>query len=88
MATVRMFTDLNIKAERVMEEIANALALAEQIQLTLVSEELPEWKKRQQMACIGGPHDTCLEQLQSRFTVVAECLQQIRQQLKKVQELN
>uniref|UniRef100_A0A671T5K5 Signal transducer and activator of transcription n=1 Tax=Sinocyclocheilus anshuiensis TaxID=1608454 RepID=A0A671T5K5_9TELE len=68
-------------------KIANALTLAEQIQLTLISEELPEWKKRQQMACIGGPPNACLDQLQSWFTVVAECFQQIRQQLKKVQEL-
>ncbi|KAL1267541.1 hypothetical protein QQF64_032904 [Cirrhinus molitorella] len=44
-----------------MKEIANALTLVEQIQLTLISEELPEWKKRQQMACIGGPRNTCLE---------------------------
>ncbi|XP_073701178.1 signal transducer and activator of transcription 1-like [Garra rufa] len=87
MANEQMFTDLNIKREMVIKEIANSLTLAEQIQLTLLSEELPEWKKRQQMACIGGPHNTCLEQLQNWFTVVAECLQQIHQQLKKVQEL-
>ncbi|XP_056322050.1 signal transducer and activator of transcription 1-like [Danio aesculapii] len=84
----QMFTGgLNIKREVVMKDIANALTLAEQIQFTLITEELPEWKKRQQMACIGGPHNTCLDQLQNWFTVVAECLQQIRQQLKKVQEL-
>uniref|UniRef100_A0A8C2KWE9 Signal transducer and activator of transcription n=1 Tax=Cyprinus carpio TaxID=7962 RepID=A0A8C2KWE9_CYPCA len=71
----------------VIKEIANALTLAEQIELTLISEELPEWKKRQQMACIGGPPNACLDQLQSWFTAVAESLQQIRQQLKKVQEL-
>uniref|UniRef100_A0A8C1W1H3 Signal transducer and activator of transcription n=1 Tax=Cyprinus carpio TaxID=7962 RepID=A0A8C1W1H3_CYPCA len=71
----------------VIKEIANALTVAEQIQLSLVSEELPEWKKRQQMACIGGPPNACLDQLQSWFTAVAECLQQIRQQLKKIQEL-
>ncbi|CAM4601147.1 unnamed protein product [Leuciscus chuanchicus] len=80
-------TVLNIKIEVVIKEMANVLTLAEQIQHTLISDELPEWKKRQQMACIGGPHNTCLEHLQSWFTAVAECLQQIRQQLKKVQEL-
>ncbi|KAF4108811.1 hypothetical protein G5714_009884 [Onychostoma macrolepis] len=47
----------------VMKEISNALTLAEQMQLALIAEELPEWKKRQQVACIGGPHNTCLEQL-------------------------
>ncbi|XP_067266588.1 signal transducer and activator of transcription 1-alpha/beta-like [Chanodichthys erythropterus] len=83
MAIRQMFTSLNIKREVVIKEIANVLTLAEQIKLTLISDELPEWKKRQQMACIGGPHNTCLDRLQSWFTVVAECLQQIRQQLKK-----
>ncbi|KAK2904780.1 hypothetical protein Q8A67_006579 [Cirrhinus molitorella] len=87
MAIRQMFVGLSMKREVVIKEIANALTLAEQIQLTLISEELPEWKKRQQMACIGGPPNACLDQLQSWFTVVAECLQQIRQQLKKVQEL-
>uniref|UniRef100_A0A8C1M5U8 Signal transducer and activator of transcription n=1 Tax=Cyprinus carpio TaxID=7962 RepID=A0A8C1M5U8_CYPCA len=76
-----------ICVQKVIKEIAKALTVAEQIQLSLVSEELPEWKKRQQMACIGGPPNACLDQLQSWFTAVAECLQQIRQQLKKIQEL-
>uniref|UniRef100_A0A8C1VX20 Signal transducer and activator of transcription n=1 Tax=Cyprinus carpio TaxID=7962 RepID=A0A8C1VX20_CYPCA len=87
MALRQMFVGLSKKREVVIKEIANALTVAEQIQLSLVSEELPEWKKRQQMACIGGPPNACLDQLQSWFTAVAECLQQIRQQLKKIQEL-
>uniref|UniRef100_A0A673J8Q7 Signal transducer and activator of transcription n=1 Tax=Sinocyclocheilus rhinocerous TaxID=307959 RepID=A0A673J8Q7_9TELE len=87
MALRQMFVGLSMKREVVIKEIANALTLAEQIQLSLVSEELPEWKKRQQMACIGGPPNACLDQLQSWFTAVAECLQQVRQQLKKIQEL-
>uniref|UniRef100_A0A8C1BV31 Signal transducer and activator of transcription n=1 Tax=Cyprinus carpio carpio TaxID=630221 RepID=A0A8C1BV31_CYPCA len=87
MAIRQMFVGLSMKREVVIKEIANALTLAEQIELTLISEELPEWKKRQQMACIGGPPNACLDQLQSWFTAVAESLQQIRQQLKKVQEL-
>uniref|UniRef100_A0A8C1BU04 Signal transducer and activator of transcription n=1 Tax=Cyprinus carpio carpio TaxID=630221 RepID=A0A8C1BU04_CYPCA len=87
MALRQMFVGLSMKRENVIKEIAKALTVAEQIQLSLVSEELPEWKKRQQMACIGGPPNACLDQLQSWFTAVAECLQQIRQQLKKIQEL-
>ncbi|XP_067300445.1 signal transducer and activator of transcription 1-alpha/beta-like [Pseudorasbora parva] len=83
----QMFTVLKMKREVVIKEIADVLTLAEQIQLILISDELPEWKRRQQMACIGGPHNTCLNQLQSWFTAVAESQQQIRQQLKKVQEL-
>uniref|UniRef100_A0A672R2R7 Signal transducer and activator of transcription 1b n=1 Tax=Sinocyclocheilus grahami TaxID=75366 RepID=A0A672R2R7_SINGR len=75
----QMFTDLNKKREMVMKEIANTLTLAEQIQLSLISEEYPEWKKRQQMPGIGSPYNTLKGQLQS--------WQQVRQQLKKIQEL-
>ncbi|XP_039525192.1 signal transducer and activator of transcription 1-like isoform X2 [Pimephales promelas] len=86
-AIKQMFTVLNTKTEVVIKEMANVLTLAEQVQLTLISDELSEWRKRQQMACIGGPPNASLDQLQGWFTGVAECLQQIRQQLKKVQEL-
>ncbi len=58
----------------VIKEISNALALAEQIQLALISEELPEWKKRQQVACIGGPPNACLDQLQSWWEPVGGAL--------------
>ncbi|XP_057192072.1 signal transducer and activator of transcription 1b [Triplophysa rosa] len=87
MTIKKMFIELNKNREVVIKDIANVLILAEQIEQTLISEELPEWKQRQQMACIGGPPNACLDQLQSWFTTVAECLQQIRQQLKKIQEL-
>uniref|UniRef100_A0A8B9EB57 Signal transducer and activator of transcription n=1 Tax=Anser cygnoides TaxID=8845 RepID=A0A8B9EB57_ANSCY len=53
----------------------------------LINEELVEWKHRQQTACIGGPPNACLDQLQNWFTIVAESLQQVRQQLKKLEEL-
>uniref|UniRef100_A0A6Q2YAM7 Signal transducer and activator of transcription n=1 Tax=Esox lucius TaxID=8010 RepID=A0A6Q2YAM7_ESOLU len=66
---------------------ADVLNMSESIQSDLISEELPEWKKRQQSSCIGGPPNACLDQLQNWFTVVAENLQQVRQQLKKLQEL-
>ncbi|XP_062862475.1 signal transducer and activator of transcription 1-like isoform X2 [Trichomycterus rosablanca] len=82
-----MFHRLNKAREVVVIELVSALKLADQIQFTLVSEEIPEWKQRQQMVCIGGPPNACLDQLQNWFTSVAECLQQIRQQLNTLQEL-
>uniref|UniRef100_A0A4W5REW6 Signal transducer and activator of transcription n=1 Tax=Hucho hucho TaxID=62062 RepID=A0A4W5REW6_9TELE len=82
-----MFIKLNITREVVVHQIADVLNLAGQIQETLVKEEMPEWKHRQQIACIGGPPNACLDQLQTWFTAVAEGLQQVRQQLKKLQEL-
>uniref|UniRef100_A0A8C7W877 Signal transducer and activator of transcription n=1 Tax=Oncorhynchus mykiss TaxID=8022 RepID=A0A8C7W877_ONCMY len=68
-------------------QLAEVLNMAEAIQSDLISEELPEWKKRQQSSCIGGPPNACLDQLQNWFTAVAESLQQVRQQLKELQEL-
>uniref|UniRef100_A0A674AW11 Signal transducer and activator of transcription n=1 Tax=Salmo trutta TaxID=8032 RepID=A0A674AW11_SALTR len=71
----------------VVGQLAEVLNMAEAVQSDLISEELPEWKKRQQRSCIGGPPNTCLDQLQNWFTAVAESLQQVRQQLKELQEL-
>uniref|UniRef100_A0A8C7LHU5 Signal transducer and activator of transcription n=1 Tax=Oncorhynchus kisutch TaxID=8019 RepID=A0A8C7LHU5_ONCKI len=68
-------------------QLAEVLNMAEAVQSDLISEELAEWKKRQQISCIGGPPNACLDQLQNWFTAVAESLQQVRQQLKELQEL-
>uniref|UniRef100_A0A673YGD0 Signal transducer and activator of transcription n=1 Tax=Salmo trutta TaxID=8032 RepID=A0A673YGD0_SALTR len=83
----KMFIKLNITRGVVVNQISDILCLAEQIQFNLVTVEVPEWKHRQQIACIGGPPNACLDQLQIWFTAVAEGLQQVRQQLKKLQEL-
>ncbi|KAL0963743.1 hypothetical protein UPYG_G00310390 [Umbra pygmaea] len=82
-----LFINLNITRKVMVHELAEILNLAEEIQHTLVEEEIPEWKHRQQIACIGGPPNASLDQLQTWFTAVAEGLQQVRQQLKKLQEL-
>ncbi|KAB0403997.1 hypothetical protein E2I00_007307 [Balaenoptera physalus] len=52
---------------------------------TLV-EELQDWKRRQQVACIGGPLHNGLDQLQNCFTLLAESLFQLRRQLEKLEE--
>ncbi|XP_046701959.1 signal transducer and activator of transcription 1-like [Silurus meridionalis] len=82
-----MFLKLNTMRQAVVKEVLNALNLADLTENKLISEKLPEWKQRQQMACIGGPPNACLDQLQNWFTSVAECLQQIRHQLNTLQEL-
>uniref|UniRef100_A0A4W3JXZ9 Signal transducer and activator of transcription n=1 Tax=Callorhinchus milii TaxID=7868 RepID=A0A4W3JXZ9_CALMI len=59
-----------------------------EFQLNYVNtEELIEWKRRQQIASIGGPLNTCLDQLQNWFTMLAESLFQVRRQVKKLEEL-
>eukprot|EP00064_Thunnus_orientalis_P017473 superscaffoldBa00003720_g17556 len=72
--------------QMVLQQILNILNLAKQVVETLTAVELPEWKHRQQMSCIGSPADTSLDHLQKWFTTVAEVLQQIHQELQKLQD--
>ncbi|XP_053732705.1 signal transducer and activator of transcription 4-like isoform X2 [Synchiropus splendidus] len=48
---------------------------------------LRDWKRRQQIAAIGGPVLTGLDQLQNWFTLTAQSLFQIKRQLDKLGEL-
>ncbi|NXF31611.1 STAT1 protein, partial [Nyctibius bracteatus] len=83
----KMFLSLDLKRKEVVNKIIQLLNTTEHTQSALIKEELVEWKHRQQTACIGGPPNACLDQLQNWFTIVAESLQQVRQQLKKLEEL-
>uniref|UniRef100_A0A667WTV9 Signal transducer and activator of transcription n=1 Tax=Myripristis murdjan TaxID=586833 RepID=A0A667WTV9_9TELE len=82
-----MCYELKTKRQAVVGQLAEVLNVTNTLLTELISEELPEWKQRQQIACIGGPPNACVDQLQNWFTAVAETLQQVRQQLKKLQEL-
>uniref|UniRef100_A0AAR2LT96 Signal transducer and activator of transcription n=1 Tax=Pygocentrus nattereri TaxID=42514 RepID=A0AAR2LT96_PYGNA len=68
-------------------QMSEVLNLVEQLEYELITVELCEWKRRQQMSCIGGLTNVCLDQLQNWFTAAGECLLQVRQQLKKLLEL-
>nr|XP_048311995.1 signal transducer and activator of transcription 1-alpha/beta [Myodes glareolus] len=83
----KMFLMLDNKRKEIIHKIRELLNAIELTQNVLINDELVEWKRRQQSACIGGPPNACLDQLQSWFTIVAESLQQVRQQLKKLEEL-
>ncbi|NXV99246.1 STAT1 protein, partial [Fregetta grallaria] len=83
----KMFLSLDLKRKEVVNKIVQLLNTTKHTQSALINEELVEWKHRQQTACIGGPPNACLDQLQNWFTIVAESLQQVRQQLKKLEEL-
>ncbi|KAM7407848.1 hypothetical protein PAMA_003557 [Pampus argenteus] len=72
--------------QMVLQQIMNILNLAKQIVETLTGVELPEWKQKLQMSCIGSPADTGLDHLQKWFTTVAEVLHQIHQELQKLQD--
>lgn len=83
----RMCIELKQKRHDVVSFLTELLNLTQSLIQDLISEELPEWKQRQQIACIGGPPNACVDQLQNWFTAVAEGLQQVRQHLKKMLEL-
>ncbi|XP_071337338.1 signal transducer and activator of transcription 1-alpha/beta-like [Trachinotus anak] len=79
---------INQTKQMVLLQIGKILKQAEQIVAALTDVELPAWKLRQQIACIGGPVDTCLDHLQKWFTAVAEVLVQVRKERQKLQEQN
>ncbi|XP_074158933.1 signal transducer and activator of transcription 1-alpha/beta [Sminthopsis crassicaudata] len=83
----KMYLMLDQKRKEVVQKIIELLNVTEVAQNVLLNKELVEWKQRQQSACIGGPPNACLDQLQNWFTTIAESLQQVRQQLKKLEEL-
>ncbi|XP_067357675.1 signal transducer and activator of transcription 1a isoform X1 [Channa argus] len=87
MVVGRMCFELKAKRQDVVTQLSELLQVTQALLSELISEELPEWKQRQQIACIGGPPNACVDQLQNWFTAVAESLQQVRQHLKKLQEL-
>ncbi|XP_044043216.1 signal transducer and activator of transcription 1a isoform X4 [Siniperca chuatsi] len=87
MTVGRMGFELKAKRQDVVIQLTDLLNVTQALLSDLISEELPEWKQRQQIACIGGPPNACVDQLQNWFTAVAESLQQVRQHLKKLQEL-
>ncbi|XP_018526718.1 signal transducer and activator of transcription 1-alpha/beta isoform X4 [Lates calcarifer] len=72
--------------QMMLQQIVNILNQAEQIVAALTDVELPEWKRRQQLACIGGPVDTSLDHLEEWFTAVADVLIQVNQELQKLQD--
>ncbi|KAH0621592.1 hypothetical protein JD844_023063 [Phrynosoma platyrhinos] len=71
----------------VLNKMAQILKEVEALVNNMLLEELLDWKRRQQMACIGGPLHSSLDQLQNCFTLLAESLFQIRRQLEKLDEL-
>ncbi|XP_072301303.1 signal transducer and activator of transcription 1-alpha/beta-like [Eucyclogobius newberryi] len=70
----------------VVDQIVKSVNLGAHVVESLVAVELPEWKRKQQMSCIGNPISIDLERLEKWFSRVAQSLLQIVQQLKKLQE--
>lgn len=50
--------------QRLLQNTLRIVNAAEEVVLKLVDVELPEWKRRQQLACVGAPLNTSLGHLQ------------------------
>lgn len=61
-----MFSDfVLVSNQSIVSELAGLLSAMEYVQKTLTDEELADWKRRQQIACIGGPPNICLDRLEN-----------------------
>ncbi|KAM9804474.1 signal transducer and activator of transcription 1-alpha/beta-like [Neosynchiropus ocellatus] len=71
--------------ERVLQHMVDILRQSDQVAMTLMNVELPQWKRRQHVACVGCPVDTGLGHLQKWFTGVVEVLMELQKLLDKLQ---
>uniref|UniRef100_A0A673G8L0 Signal transducer and activator of transcription 4-like n=1 Tax=Sinocyclocheilus rhinocerous TaxID=307959 RepID=A0A673G8L0_9TELE len=71
----------------ILSKIADVIKEIDTLISSQLNPELKEWKRRQQIACIGGPVLIGLDQLQNWFTLTAQSLFQIKRQLDKLGEL-
>lgn len=53
--------------QMLLQSTMNIVKVGEEIVQTLTDVELPAWKRRQQLSCIGSPVNTSLEDLQSWY---------------------
>uniref|UniRef100_A0A8C7YVQ9 Signal transducer and activator of transcription n=1 Tax=Oryzias sinensis TaxID=183150 RepID=A0A8C7YVQ9_9TELE len=73
--------------QEVLSKMGVLLKEIDDLMTSQLNPELQDWKRRQQIAAIGGPLLTGLEQLQSWFTLTAQSLFQTKRQLDKLGEL-
>uniref|UniRef100_A0A4W5RCS0 Signal transducer and activator of transcription n=1 Tax=Hucho hucho TaxID=62062 RepID=A0A4W5RCS0_9TELE len=78
---------VQVRLHQIVTEMAGLLSAMDFVQKNLTDDELADWKRRQQIACIGGPPNICLDRLETWITSLAESQLQIRQQIKKLEEL-
>nr|XP_006004322.2 PREDICTED: signal transducer and activator of transcription 3 [Latimeria chalumnae] len=61
----QMLTALDQMRRQIVSDLAGLLSAVEYVQKTLAEEELADWKRRQQITCIGGPPNICLNRLEN-----------------------
>ncbi|XP_075385091.1 signal transducer and activator of transcription 4 isoform X2 [Tenrec ecaudatus] len=81
-----MLNSLDFKRKETLSKMTQIVSETDLLMNSMLLEELQDWKRRQQIACIGGPLHNGLDQLQNCFTLLAESLFQLRRQLEKLEE--
>ncbi|KAG7240504.1 hypothetical protein INR49_026788 [Caranx melampygus] len=82
-----MLNRLDFKRKEILSKMDVVIKEIDDLMTSQLNPELQDWKRRQQVAAIGGPLLTGLDQLQSWFTLTAQSLFQIKRQLDKLGEL-
>ncbi|XP_063069749.1 signal transducer and activator of transcription 4 isoform X2 [Engraulis encrasicolus] len=78
---------LDFKRKEILSKMGDVIKEINDMMSTQLNLELMDWKRRQQVACIGGPVLNGMDQLQNWFTLTAQSLFQIKRQLDKLGEL-
>uniref|UniRef100_A0A8C9VER1 Signal transducer and activator of transcription 4 n=1 Tax=Scleropages formosus TaxID=113540 RepID=A0A8C9VER1_SCLFO len=73
--------------QEILTKMTDVIKEIDALMSSQLTPELMDWKRRQQIACIGGPLLTGLDQLQYWFTLTAQSLFQMKRQLDKLGEL-
>ncbi|XP_064142954.1 signal transducer and activator of transcription 4 isoform X4 [Loxodonta africana] len=81
-----MLNSLDFKRKETLSKMTQIINETDLLMNSMLIDELQDWKRRQQIACIGGPLHNGLDQLQNCFTLLAESLFQLRRQLEKLEE--
>ncbi|KAL3056786.1 signal transducer and activator of transcription 4 isoform X1 [Trematomus bernacchii] len=82
-----MLNSLDFKRKEILSKMDDVIKEIEDLMSSQLNPELQDWKRRQQIAAIGGPQLTGLEQLHSWFTLTAQSLFQMKRQLDKLADL-
>ncbi|XP_028291705.1 signal transducer and activator of transcription 4 isoform X2 [Gouania willdenowi] len=82
-----MLNRLDFKRKEILSKMDAVINDIEDLMTSQLNPELQDWKRRQQIAAIGGPLLTGLELLQSWFTLTAQSLFQMKRQLDKLGDL-
>lgn len=78
---------LDFKRKEILSKMDVVVKEIDDVVTSQLVPELQDWRRRQQIAAIGGPQLTGLEQLQNWFTLTVQSLFQIKRQLDKLGEL-